>query len=249
MTEQCPDLNRECFYVHENLQYTSSKKGITYLSAFLEFVFFHIFYFQCLVKHLLKTVLASVWLHRFLEFRGIEIQKIAFVKVNEYILMRKQNSLQGHLTQIWNSIRNFPYIWGIFWGIPYKYPVLWETSKYLKISHLRISILIWELWGIPRIPLNLGNSPNFRESWIFCNFFEDSESGLFFVEIGHAREEGKANHTRIAFISQFTHKQRVAATRSPIVLPSRTPISSGKMACDFILKYNIKYMPADVDLL
>ena len=140
MTEQCPDLNRKCFYVYENYQYTLSKKGITYLSAFLEFVFFHIFYFQCLVKHLLKTVLASVWLHRFLEFRGIEIQKIAFALGVLVNIIGIQNSNQGHLTQIWNYIRNFPYIWGIFWGIPYKYPVLWETSKYLKISHLRISI-------------------------------------------------------------------------------------------------------------
>ena len=44
-TEQCPDLNRNCFRVFENHQYKLSKKGTTYITAFLDFVFLHIFLF------------------------------------------------------------------------------------------------------------------------------------------------------------------------------------------------------------
>ena len=57
----------------------------------------------------------------------------------------------------------------------------------------------------------------------------------------------KVSRTRIVSIPQFTHKHSVAATY--VALPSRTPISSGKIACDFLLKYNILCMHADFDLL
>ena len=59
----------------------------------------------------------------------------------------------------------------------------------------------------------------------------------------------KVSRTRIVSIPQFTHKHSVAATRSYVALPRRTPISSGKMSCDFLLKYNILCMHADFDLL
>ena len=52
-------------------------------------------------------------------------------------------------------------------------------------------------------------------------------------------------------IQQFTDKQRVPAMipSRTLALPSRTSNSSGKISCDFLLKYDILYITTDVDLL